>query len=104
MVAQSQSPRISLVAHEARPTGLVFVRVPNERGRYLLTHRSVVEVACPHCKAIKGEPCKSHNLYTVGVHCDRKVAWRRLPQWHGRGDGRDLMRADDVRAALSEMA
>lgn len=38
----------------------VMVRVPNERGRWLLTHRAVAEVACRCCGATAGEPC--HNM------------------------------------------
>jgi hypothetical protein len=40
------TPSISLVAYEARDNR-VFVKVPNERGRYILTSRCVIEVAFP---------------------------------------------------------
>lgn len=82
-----QSLNIGLVAYGLNPA-VAFVRVPNERGRWMLVDRSVVEVDCPHCKAVAGEPCrqvktswrqmdKPHDpiRYGVGVHVARKQAW-----------------------------
>lgn len=79
---------IGLIAYAVDPSK-VFVRVPNERGRWMLVDRSVVEVACPHCDAIAGEPCrqvrtswrqlgKTHDpiRYHSGVHVARKRAWQ----------------------------
>ncbi len=87
-----KSLNIGLLGYEVTP-GTVFVRVPNERGRWMLVDRSVVEVDCPFCKAITGEPCRSrwqvgrwHNnenmkllppaavKYTTAVHVHRKTA------------------------------
>lgn len=78
---------IGLVAYAVDPA-MVMVRVPNERGRWMLVDRSVVEVGCPHCGAITGEPCRAvrsgwrsdgklHDpiRYHVGVHVARKQAW-----------------------------
>lgn len=65
------TPTISLVAYEARD-GRVFVKVPNERGRYILTERCVVEVDCWHCKSAAGEPCFNGNIYTVATHSVRR--------------------------------
>lgn len=67
-------PTISLVAYEAWPKGKVFVRVPNERGRYVMTDRCVVEVGCPVCKATRGQPCFNPGTKRVwaSVHGDRK--------------------------------
>ena len=69
-------------------TSKAFVRVPNERGRWMLTDRSVAEVDCPHCKAITGEPCRQVQTpwrrmdqphdpirYCASVHVARKQAW-----------------------------
>lgn len=53
----SSSMTIGLVAYSVNPS-LVFVRVPTERGRYLLTDRCVVEVPCEVCGATIGEPCR----------------------------------------------
>lgn len=68
--------RIGLVAYGVTPE-LVMVKVPNERGRWMLTHWCVVMIACRLCGAVVGEPC--HNgkggallRYSVGTH-----AWRR---------------------------
>jgi hypothetical protein len=73
--------RIGLVAYCALPPNIVFVRVPNEIGRWLLTDRCVVDVDCPVCKAQAGEPC--HNMrvirrYGTGTHADRRVKFRRM--------------------------
>lgn len=78
---------IGLIAYNI-DTSKAFVRVPNERGRWILTDRSVVEVGCPHCAAITGEPCRAvrsgwrsdgklHDpiRYHAGIHVARKQAW-----------------------------
>jgi len=83
-----QQLNISLVAYDV--TGkLVMVKVPNERARWVLTDRCVIEVPCSHCKAIVGEPCATirhtHTLYTSGVHYvrrkDGKTAYGRGHRW-----------------------
>lgn len=53
---------ISLVAYNINPT-FVFVKVPTERGRWLITDRCVVEVDCPVCGAYTGEPCRCGSFY-----------------------------------------
>lgn len=74
----TQTPKISLIAYESKYPGKVFVAVPNERGRYVLTDRCVIEVDCPHCKAASGEPCHSrHGHYWTGTHVDRRYQWQR---------------------------
>ena len=35
-------------------------RIPNERGRWLLVDRAVVEVDCRWCGAVAGEPCRRY--------------------------------------------
>lgn len=86
----SSSLNIGVLAYGLTP-GLVFVRIPNERGRWLLVDRAVVEVDCPACGAITGEPCRHGGYYNyrrrdvppecikygVGVHVDRKNAAKR---------------------------
>lgn len=67
---------IGLVAYQL-DDAMVFVRVPNERGRWVLTERCVVEVDCPHCASVSGEPCQSAGAY-----------WRRLMR--GTEDGTKL--------------
>jgi hypothetical protein len=68
---------IGIVAYGVTP-GLVMVRVPNERGRWVLTDRSVVETPCKHCGAIAGEPCFkmvcNQKRYSVGTHYCRRGA------------------------------
>lgn len=88
-----KSLNIGVIAYGIDPS-MVMVRVPNERGRWLLTDRCVVEVDCPLCGAVAGEPCRRWlntwrraNVmdkrepppaeclrYGVGVHVVRKEA------------------------------
>ena len=85
-----KSLNIGVIAYGVDPS-MVFVRVPNERGRWMLVDRSVVEVDCPHCKAVAGEPCRrawpewrkapeetpaGGHKYHTAVHCKRKLAWQ----------------------------
>lgn len=70
----SATPSIRLVAYPDRAGLFVFVAVPDERGRYARTDRSVVLVACPICKVIKGELCRSKQGYTSGTHAARRRA------------------------------
>lgn len=70
------APVIHLTAVLATPEK-VFVKVPNERARWMLTDRCVVEVGCRHCGAATGEPCyriRSRNVrrYAVGTHFVRR--------------------------------
>lgn len=85
-----KSLNIGVVAYGIDRT-MVFVRVPNERGRWMLVDRSVAEVDCPHCKAVAGEPCRrawpewgrvsrpapspEEIRYHVAVHVSRKREW-----------------------------
>ncbi|WP_333679909.1 hypothetical protein [Dyella sp.] len=100
---------IGLTAYHA--TGnLVFVRVPSERGRYMLTDASVILVPCAHCGAIVGEPCRGlygdPHAHGVSVHVHRKGDARHA---FGHGYGARVARlsrlrlhADDVAAALRD--
>lgn len=78
--APRRSLNIGIVAYECIP-GLVFVRVPNERARYMLVERCVAEVDCEHCNAVAGEPCKrtysTGVTYSVGTHAVRRGDGRR---------------------------
>ena len=70
------SLQITTIAYECLP-GAVFVRVPNERGRWLMTDRCVVEVDCSVCGALCGEPCHNRKNgalrhYGVGTHARRR--------------------------------
>lgn len=67
-----------VAAMESRKPNLVFVRIPNERARWVLTDRCVVEVECSLCKSIVGEPCKGRGgQYWAGTHYVRRNAWTR---------------------------
>lgn len=73
----SVDPSIKLVAFEDRVGGFIFVAIPDERGRYVRTDRSVALVACPLCKSIRGEPCKTghkHEGYGGTTHAARRTA------------------------------
>lgn len=52
-------PIISLIAFEDRPAKFIFVRVPDDFGRYVRTDPCVAKVPCERCGATIGEPCKS---------------------------------------------
>lgn len=80
-----KSLNIGIVAYGVDPS-IVFVRVPNERGRWMMVDRCVVEVDCPHCHAVAGEPCRRVKesrinptlvLYHVAVHVRRKMEWQK---------------------------
>lgn len=74
----TRTPQISLVAYSLIPNHRVFVRVPNERGRWALVDICVVMVECPVCKSAIGEMCKSrHHRYWVDTHGDRRTAYQR---------------------------
>lgn len=79
-------PKIHLVAFEDRPGGFIFVAIPNQRGRYVRTDKSVAFVHCPHCLAAIGEPCKGRNGDGYGgtTHAVRRSAARRL--WGQQAD------------------
>lgn len=72
------TPRVSLVAWEDRQGGFIFVAVPDQRGRYLRTDRSVIVCGCPQCGALVGEPCKSKQGYGGGTHVARRVRADRI--------------------------
>lgn len=84
------SAAIHLVAFQDRLANFIFVAVPDERGRYLRTDRSVALVRCNHCNAVVGEPCKSKtgDGYSGTTHVARRILARRL---FGHG-----LNADDV--------
>jgi hypothetical protein len=79
VIEQRRAREISTVAYHAIDR-LVFVRVPNERGRYMLTDQCVALVGCSQCGACVGEPCANRHLnwyrkhpslplrYTVSTH------------------------------------
>lgn len=106
------TPSISLVAYHCTPEK-VFVRVPNERGRFVLTDRCVVEVECTHCGAAIGEPCfresggrgcpaswRGTRRYLAGTHWTRRTSYqRRDGQGHATryADGaKPRVRAEDL--------
>lgn len=71
---------IGLVAYGAdgHNSSLVFVRVPTERGRWVLTDRCVIEVPCTFCGANLGEPCRRGNgsgplKHGAGTHWRRRA-------------------------------
>lgn len=106
---------IGLMAYHA-VGNLVFVRVPSERGRYLLTDMCVIAVACPQCGAVIGEPCRAGkhawgskdttlppNAHGCGVHVARKIeADKRLGRgWKRKVEHRLHLSAVDVAAAMA---
>jgi hypothetical protein len=65
-------PIISLIAFEDRTAKFIFVRVPNEFGRYLRTDPCVAHVACERCHATIGEPCRHDGKYVAATHAVRR--------------------------------
>lgn len=65
-------PVVSLMAFEDRPGRFIFVRIPNEVGRYLRTDPCVAHVACERCNATVGEPCHHRGRYTSATHAVRR--------------------------------
>ncbi len=123
------SPRqmsIGLVAYgmDGHDPSKVLVRVPTERGRWVLTDRCVVEVTCPYCKAVVGEPCRSGrqlNSHGAGTHAIRRTEWKHLnratfkggkpvPKLRVRPDDLDTRHPDDpgevfvLRGAMERIA
>lgn len=98
--------RIGLVAYCALPPNHVFVRVPNEPGRWVMVHRCVVDVECSHCKAVAGEPCKRGKHYGVGTHIARRAAHSSF-RWHHKHEGmpqhKPRIRQADIEAAEAVM-
>ncbi|HET8695556.1 MAG TPA: hypothetical protein VFM33_12860 [Aquabacterium sp.] len=84
------NPKIHLTAFLDRPGNFIFVSVPDERGRYVRTDRSVALVACRHCGSIAGEPCKSRHGYIGGTHCVRRTDAKWQP-WHARSSADDVI-------------
>jgi hypothetical protein len=100
---------------------LAFVKVPSERGRYMLTDLCVTVVPCPTCNAVVGEPCRRYYglrywdrhfpeekplAHGVAVHVPRKLA---AAKKYGRGYARRLatqfkvrLAAEDVVAAMAD--
>ncbi|NID15022.1 zinc finger domain-containing protein [Luteibacter yeojuensis] len=112
---------IGLTAYHA-VGNLVFVKVPSERGRYMLTDLCVIAVPCPLCGAVVGEPCRSYyglrywekrypdtkpSAHTQGVHVNRKHA---ADDKYGRGWKKTVLAhyrlhlaASDVEAAMAHL-
>ncbi|MES2347005.1 MAG: hypothetical protein V4641_05475 [Pseudomonadota bacterium] len=119
----SATLNIGLVAYHA-VGNLAFVKVPSERGRYMLTDLCVIAVPCPVCGAVIGEPCRAGHwnkgvqhegwgsmrgrstCHGTNVHCDRKLEADRK---YGRGWKHTVLAhyklhldAGDVTAAMTD--
>lgn len=109
---------IGLVAYHA-VGNLAFVKVPSERGRYMLTDLCVIAVPCPMCGAMTGEPCRRGSWYNgqpyltrmgadarngghgCGVHVARKSA---ADAKYGRGWKRTVLAQYRLRVAAGDIA
>lgn len=102
----SITPSISLVAYEARD-GRVFVKVPDERARWILTDRCVVEVHCPQCRSVRGEPCRGvHDRYGSQTHYARRTLWQKeRPNWRvGKRKPDQLTKKPRFKLVLQEVS
>lgn len=82
-MSQCPYPTVRFVAYEQRkPWGRIFVPDPMQRGRYILTHKCVAQVACPQCRSMVNEPCKgaAGSNYTSSTHVARQYAAARYKQ------------------------
>lgn len=90
--------QIGTIAYETL-CNLVFVRIPNERGRWVLTHKCVALQDCPTCVAVAGEPCfngsRARPRYLAGTHYYRHHGSKGTPKPKLR------VRAEDLEAALA---
>lgn len=104
------TPQIALIGYHCTPDK-VFIRVPNERGRFVLTDKCVAYVACPYCKAAIGEPCFRESVsafscgkkqwsiqrnYRSGTHASRRTAIKKntFPPAKPRVRAQDLKTTD----------
>lgn len=103
---------IGLVAYgvDGPDPSLVLVRVPSERGRWVMTDRCVVEFPCPHCNAVVGEPCRRGNgnnrlKHGAGTHWKRRDLWQR-ERFNKRRSAQPKLRvpAANVAEARSEIS
>lgn len=100
-----RSLHVGVHAYECIP-GLVFVRVPNERGRYMLVDRCVAEVDCRLCGAIAGEPChnrKRDRKYHIMTHAVRREDWKKQGKGrHARPKPKIHIAVEDYLGAYAE--
>lgn len=87
------TPTIKLVAFEDRDPDFIFVGVPDARGRYLRTDKSVVFAECEQCRAAIGEPCRSGagDGYNGTTHVVRRTAAQR---YHRGRRGEDVLQVE----------
>lgn len=116
---------IGLIAYgmDGHDPSKVLVRLPTERGRWVLTDRCVVEVPCSCCGAVVGEPCRRgrHNVgHGAGTHAVRRYDWKvrskaargrtPVPKLRVRAEDMDTTHPDDMpeverlRAVLERIA
>ena len=102
--APRRTLQIGIHAYECLP-GLVFVKDPSLRARYMLVDRCVAEVDCPYdrCGSVSGEPCKHNGRYFTGVHTFRKAAWKKIRHERPRPKPKIRICADDYLGATAEL-
>lgn len=85
-----------LVAYEDRQGHFIFVKVPDEYGRYVRTSKIVALAECPSCGSAIGVPCiGQYGRYTGSIHADRmRLANATTNRWGLRRD--DLLVGDRV--------
>lgn len=74
---------VELKAYNLIP-GKIFVKVPDQRGRWMITNESVALLPCSVCGAIEGEPCyrrvQDKKSYTCTPHYARDWGMYNLPR------------------------
>lgn len=72
------------IAYLDRQGHFIFVKVPDEYGRYVRTRALVAYAACPACGSIEGVPCVGqYGRYTGSIHADRMNAANKLQRNFG---------------------
>lgn len=84
----SVTPKLSLVAFGERTGDFIFVAIPDQRGRYLRTDKSVAVVACRQCKASIGMPCTTRggDGWSSTTHSVRRSDAKHLPNRRAADD------------------
>ena len=110
----TRSLNVGMVAYGLTPE-LAMVRVPSERGRWMLVHWCVVAVDCTLCGAISGEPCRSNHYqlkrqsarfptvavrHGIGTHAVRRTDAMRM---YGSYRGFHRLPAHKIRITADEL-
>lgn len=82
------------IAYDDRQGHFVFVKIPNEYGRYARVPNLVTYAPCPACGSPVGVPCiGQYDRHVGSIHADRMVLAEKMRRAHGVS-GEHLIRED----------